>query len=99
MRLAERMNPVYPIQNRKHIENFIDQSLLGSWVIRVEHLNNSARDKAAWQAWGNTLFAIASPDVVMDAIDTCHASYPDNEIRIYAENMRPEMRMVYTVFR
>lgn len=98
MRLTETSNRVYPRQNRKNIENFIAQSLLANWAIRVEYLDDQVHGQMNWRAWGKTLFAIASADAVLQAIDACHANYPDNEIRIYAENARPEIRMVYTVF-
>ena len=99
MRLVENYSPVPPLHNRRNIENFIDQSLLGDWVIRVEYSGNNSKKQTGWIQWGSTLFAIRSPDEVMDAIDACHSSFPEQEIRIYAEKVRPEMRMVYNVYR
>ena len=99
MQLVENFDPVPPLQNRKNIENFIDQSLLGDWIIRVEYSGNNPQGQADWVQWGSTMFAISSPDEVMEAIDACHANFPQQEIRIYAEKVRPEMRMVYSVYR
>ena len=99
MRLVENYNPVPPLHNRKNIENFIDQSLLGDWVIRVEYSGNNSQKQTGWIQWGSPIFAIRSPDEVMEAIDACHANFPSQEIRIYAEKVRPEVRMVYSVYR
>ena len=99
MQLIENFEPVPPLHNRKNIENFIDQSLLGDWVIRVEYSGKNPQGKIDWVQWGPTMFAIKSPCDVMKEIDACHASYPAKEIRIYAEKALPEMRMSYSVYR
>jgi ribulose bisphosphate carboxylase small subunit len=99
MQLVENFDPVSPLHNRKNIENFIDQSLLGDWAIRVEYAKNNSQGQLSWFQWGSTMFAIKSPADVMEAIDNCHANYPAQEIRIHAEKFRPEMRMVYSIFR
>ncbi|WP_455375774.1 ribulose bisphosphate carboxylase small subunit [Kaarinaea lacus] len=99
MQLIENFEPVPPLHNRKNIENFIDQSLLGDWVIRVEYSGKNPQGKIDWVQWGSTMFAIKSSCDVMREIDACHANYPAKEIRIYAEKVRPEMRMVYSVYR
>lgn len=99
MRLLENYYPVPPLQNRHSLENFIDQSLLGDWIIRVEYSGNNSQGQKAWAQWGSTMFAVKSPDEVMQAIDACHANYPAKEIRLYAEKVRPETRMIYSVYR
>lgn len=99
MRLVEKFDPVPPLHNRKNIEDFIGQSLLGDWIIRVEYAKNNSQGQLSWFQWGSTMFAIKSPADVMEAIDDCHANYPEQEIRIHAEKVRPEMRMVYSVYR
>ncbi len=98
MRLVENLNPVPPLQNRRNIENFIDRSLLGDWIIRVEYSGNNSEGQADWVQWGSTMFAISSPDKVIEAIDACHANYPAQEIRIYAEKFQPEIRTIYSVY-
>ena len=99
MQLVEKFDAVPSRNNRNDIENFIDQSLLGDWVIRVEYSRNNSRGQADWVQWGSTMFAINSPDEVMEAIDACHTNYPEQEIRIYAEKVRPQVRIVYSVYR
>ena len=99
MRLLEICNPVPALQNRNKMENFIDQSLLGDWIIRVEYSGNNSQGQRGWIQWGSTMFAIRSPDEVMEAIDACHTNYPEQEIRIYAEKVRPQVRIVYSVYR
>ena len=99
MRLVDNLDPVPPLNNRKNVENFIDQSLLGDWIIRVEYSGNNAQGQPDWLQWGATLFAINSSNDVMQAIDSCYAYFPERDIRIYAEKVRPETRMVYSVYR
>lgn len=100
MWLVQNSNPVPTLHNRDKIEQFIDRSLLGDWSIRIEHsVGDSSQEDAVWLQWGTTLFAITSPKAVMEAIDDCHASNPSHDIRIHAEKFRPEMRMVYCVYR
>lgn len=99
MQLIENFEPVPPLQNRKNIENFVDQSLLGDWVIRVEYSGKNPQGEIDWVQWGPTMFAIKSSCDVMKEIDACHANYPAKEIRIYAEKVLPEMRMAYSVYR
>lgn len=100
MWLVQNSNPVPTLPNRYKIEQFIDSSLLGNWTIRIEHsLAGGSQGKAIWRQWGTTLFAITSARAVLEAIDACHARYPSHEIRIHAERLKPEMRMVYCVYR
>lgn len=98
MRLVKKFDPVPPLHNRKNIKNFIDQSLLGDWIIRVEYARNNSQGQLSWYQWGSTMFAIKSSADVLEAIDGCHASYPAQEIRIHAEKVRPETRLVYSVY-
>lgn len=100
MWLVQNSNPVPTLYNRDKIEEFVDRSLLGDWSIRIEHaVGDSSQEDSVWLQWGTTLFAITSPKAVMEAIDDCHASNPSHDIRIHAEKFRPEMRMVYSVYR
>ncbi|WP_455200392.1 ribulose bisphosphate carboxylase small subunit [Kaarinaea lacus] len=98
MWLAEKLDPVAPLNNRKDIENFIDQSLMGDWIIRIEYSGRNAQGQSDWLQWDSTFFAITSSDDVMEAIDSCYAYFPDREIRIHAEKVRPQTRMVYSVY-
>lgn len=98
MWFEKNVTPVPPLHNRNKIENIIDQSLLGDWAIRIEYCGINAQGQTGWVQWGSTIFAIRSPEQVMEAIDACHASYPAHEIRIHAEKFQPEMRMVFSVF-
>lgn len=99
MRLVENSRPVPALRNRQNIEEMIDQSLLCDWVIRVEYSGINPEGQNDWLQWGSTLFAIGSADDVMEAIDACHANYPREEIRLYAEKLQPQMRMLYSVYR
>lgn len=99
MQLVENLDAVPPLSNRENVENFVEQSLLGDWVIRVEYSGRNAQGQTDWLQWDSTFFAIASADDVMQAIDSCYAYFPEREIRISAEKIRPATRMVYSVYR
>ena len=99
MQLVENLNPVPPLHNREKIEGFIDQSLLGDWIIRVEYAGTNSHGQTDWLQWGSTRFAIRSPNDVMQDIDSCHAYFPNREIRIKAEKVRPETHIAYSVYR
>ena len=97
MQLAEKFEPVPELHNRQNIEKFVGQSLLGDWIIRVQYSTTNAKGQASWQQWGDTLFAIRSPVDVMQTLDDCRANFPEQELRIYAEKVRPESRIVYGI--
>lgn len=98
MQPVENLDPVMPLQNREKIESFIENSLLGDWIIRIEYSGRNAQGQTDWLQWDSTFFAITSAEDVLQVIDSCYAYFPEREIRISAEKVRPQTRMVYSVY-
>lgn len=86
-----------PVRLKCHneLEKFISQSLLANWTIYIEYLERD--NKPQWQVWEKPLFAINNPSEVLSAIYDCCAQYPNAPIRIYAQQLRPETRLVYRI--
>lgn len=87
-----------PLQGHDELEKLINQSLRGDWIIRVEHMGQDQPQHSGWRQWKNALFAVRSPEPVMEAIYACRASNPTHSIRMYAEKVQPESRFIYSVY-
>jgi len=98
MQVSGNIGSLRSMANREHIKNLIDRSLLGNWSIRIEYSGSNLSGQREWILWGKTFFAIRSPSMVLNALDACHANFPTQDIRLYAENNSPQTRMVYTVY-
>ena len=80
------------------LRKLIESSLLADWVIRIEYSDGkSATDP--WQQWDQAVFAIRSADDVLAAIMDCYAKNMNCSIRMNAEKVRPQTRMLFTVCR
>ena len=77
------------------LRKLIEDSLLSDWVIRIEYGNGSY--DSDWLQWGDTIFAIRSAEPVLDAIVDCYNRNSNCPIRLHAEKVRPQTRMLYTV--
>jgi ribulose bisphosphate carboxylase small subunit len=66
-------------------------------MIRIEHKGDHEPPYSNWQQWGDMLFAITRPDSVMEAIYACRSNHPGHAIRIYAEKVWPESRLIYRI--
>lgn len=97
MYLVEHRSPLATLNCHNELEAFIGRSLLGDWMIRIEHMGDHEPMYSSWQQWGDMLFAITRPDSVMAAIYACRSNHPTHAIRIYAEKMWPESRMIYRI--
>ncbi|MGD8560285.1 MAG: ribulose bisphosphate carboxylase small subunit [Gammaproteobacteria bacterium] len=97
MHLVNNCTPPATLNCHHELEEFIGRSLLGDWMIRIEHKGDNEPPYHRWQQWGDMLFAITRPDSVMEAIYACRSSYPAHAIRIYAEKVWPESRMIYRI--
>lgn len=96
--VQQHFTPLVPLQGHAELEQLIDQSLRGDWIIRVEHMAQDQPPHSRWQQWQNALFAVKSPNPVMEAIYACRASNPTHSIRMYAEKVRPQTRFIYPVY-
>jgi ribulose bisphosphate carboxylase small subunit len=81
------------------LESLIESSLTHDWVLRVEHTEEAIPESGSWRQWGETLFAIHEAMPVMDSIAACLDKYPQHNIRLNAEKVRPRTSMLYCVHR
>lgn len=80
------------------IRKLVENSLLFDWVIRIEYTNNES-DCTTWEQWRDTFFALRSADSVLSLIKHCYTNNPGCVIRINAEKVRPQTRMLFTVYK
>ncbi len=79
------------------VRKLIENSLLADWVLRIEY-DSSENESDGWRQWEETFFALRSADDVLDALKACYSKFSDRVIRINAEKIRPQTRMLYTVY-
>lgn len=80
-----------------HIKKLIENSLLGDWIIRIEY-ESREQGSRCWQQWENAFFALRSADDVIAAIRDCYSGNADCAIRINAEKIQPQTRMLNTIY-
>jgi len=79
------------------LRKIIDNGLLFDWIIRIEY-SGGLSDRDNWLQWNEAQFAIRSAEPVLAALKQCYLKHPDRMIRIHAEKIRPETRMLFTVY-
>ena len=79
------------------VRQMINDSLLYDWVIRVEYVISDANREDDWQQWKAPLFALKSPQAVLDAISACCTAHPYSPVRLNAEKLRPRTSVVYWI--
>lgn len=97
MQLVKQCTPPEILDCHNELEALIGGSLIGDWMIRIEHKGDHDPQYSCWQQWGDTLFAITHPDSVMEAIYDCRSRRPTHAIRLYAEKVWPQSRLIYRV--
>ena len=80
-----------------YLKKIIENSLLCDWVIRIE-FHGGETGIHCWQQWDKTFFAIKSAKQVLQAITNCYTLRPRSMIRLYAEKIRPQTRLFFTVY-
>ena len=98
MKLVQHATPLDSFSSRDEVESLIGQSLFGDWVLRIEHFGTEQQSNSQWKQWGDAFFAVRETEPVIQALVACHASNPNHSIRIYAEKIRPETRLIYSVY-
>jgi ribulose bisphosphate carboxylase small subunit len=80
-----------------YLKKMIESSLLADWVIRIEYQGDESED-SCWALWDQAYFAIRSANPVVEALLACYTKHPSCTIRIYAEKIRPQTRLLFTVY-
>ena len=79
------------------LRKIIDNGLLFDWIIRIEY-SGGISNRENWLQWKQAHFAIRSAESVLVELKRCYEKHPDCLIRIHAEKLRPQTRMVYTAY-
>lgn len=99
MQLDQSATPLPSVQCLDQIDKLVTENLRGEWIVRIEHTSRVCRHSTCWNSWGKALFAITESAPVIDAITACRANHPTHAIRLCAEKVRPETRLIFCVFR
>ena len=98
MQLDQRATPRPSVQSLEQIEKLVTENLRNEWIVRIEHTSRVCRYSTCWNSWGKALFALSDSPPVIDAITECRANHPTHAIRLCAEKVRPETRLIVCVF-
>jgi len=80
------------------VENLVQQSLRGDWIVRIQYGEQVSADDHRWQQWKSPFFALRDASSLNEEILACRMCFPLQPIRLYAEKVRPESRFIYTLY-
>lgn len=80
------------------VENLVQQSLRGDWIVRIQYGEQVSADEHRWQQWKSPFFALQDASSLNEEILACRMCFPHQPIRLYAEKVRPESRFIYTIY-
>ena len=86
-----------PEHRLAEVRQLVSEHLRGDWVVRIEHTPRVMDYRQGWQRWGKALLPTGDAAPVIDAIRGCRATHPAHKIRLYAEKLRPQARLVFWV--
>lgn len=98
MQTAPSFRHALPLPHLEEVSALLRDHLQGDWIVRIEHLNPRDRLRTLWRTWGRTRYVRQGTEAVMDSILDCHLAHPQHSIRLCAERMRPETRLVYWIY-
>ncbi|MAT65268.1 MAG: hypothetical protein CMN57_06460 [Gammaproteobacteria bacterium] len=97
MQPAPTISPAIHLPHLEEVSTLLRDHLQGDWIVRIEHRAPAALPRSLWRTWGRTQYTRQGADRVMDRILDCHAANPEHAIRLCAEKLRPQARLVYWV--
>jgi ribulose bisphosphate carboxylase small subunit len=80
------------------VENLVQQSLLGDWIIRIEYGEQRADGEISWRQWNRAFFAVKDAKSLNHEILNCRMCFPIHPIRLYAEKLNPQTKIIYWVY-
>lgn len=98
MQKALCLEPANDVPVIDNIKQLVETTLLYDWVVRIEYSTDYTTNSAQWQQWGETKFAVRDSTTVLDAIKTCRYSNPGRGIRLFAEKMHPQTRLLFWIY-
>ena len=97
MQTAQPLTQLPTAGRMAEVNKLVSKYLYGDCVVRIDHTPRVVDRHLRWQPWGQTFFAIRDAGPVIDAIVACRSSYPTHTIRVCAERLRPQSRLVFWV--
>ena len=79
------------------VRKLISDYLCGNCSVRIEHTPRIVDRHVHWDQWGEAFFALKDATPVIDGIVACRAEHPDHTIRLCAERLHPQSRLVFWV--
>ena len=99
MKSGHRRASVLKSHYLDEVERLIKNTLLGQWILRVEHTKDVNPVSIQWQQWENALYCVKEANPVIRSIQACRAKFPTHSVRLYAEMPRLRTRFIYPVYR
>lgn len=98
MQTAPSFRHALPLPHLEEVSALLRDHLQGDWTVRIEHLNPRDRLRTLWRSWGRSQYVRHGTEALMDNILECHLAHPQHAIRLCAERLRPETRLVYWIY-
>ena len=99
MKTGHRRASVLKLHYLDEVERLIKNTLLGQWILRVEHTKDVNPVSIQWQQWENALYCVKEANPVIRSIQACRAKFPTHSVRLYAEMPSLRTRFIYPVYR
>ena len=97
MQTAQSLTRLPTAGRLAEVSQLVSKYLRGDCVVRIDHTPRVVDRDVRWQQWGQTFYAIRDAGPVIDAIVACRARYPTRTIRVCAERLQPQSRLVFWV--
>lgn len=80
------------------VENLVQQSLYGDWIIRLQYGEQLSDNTIRWRQWKSPFFALKEASALNKAMLECRMCFPVHPIRLYAEKAHPEVYFIYWLY-
>lgn len=98
MQPAPSLSPAHALPHLEEVSTLLREQLRDDWVVRIEHLNPHTRPRPLWRTWGEAQYIRKGAEPLIDRILDCHAAHPEHSIRLCAEKLNPQARLVYWIY-
>ena len=80
------------------VENLVQQSLRGDWIVRIQYGEVTDQDVLRWYQWKSPFFALQDAHDLNQEILACRQCFPAHAVRLHAEKVRPETQFIYWLY-
>jgi len=88
MRLTQGTFSFLPDLTDQQIEKQLDYCLSNGWSIGIEYTDDPHPRNSLWEMWNLPMFDIADPRAIMQEINACRKAFPNQYIKVSANNSR-----------